>query len=391
MSPTPRTPLLALLLAVPLAVAGPVVARADNELIPATEVTARYDVWGWVKEKFGSGESQPHVNEALGHSSGFTPRTQLSSIQAEDLAAIEPASGGEESAHGEDAKTEEGHGEAADAEGESPEAAEGEGHGGAKAEGDAGGEHGQPAAHGSEGKKSFSGKELTKKPELPTVTIGGQPIVTRAQVAAENVSATLPTSLAKGDMQDFLNRRFSITPYAHSPRRGDANAPIQVIQFVDLSCGQCLPELAKIDAMLKDSSATVALTSIHAPTARFQDTNMPAFYGKIADRAGLFWVYRANLIQDKPVDANAVFNELIKSGMSIMDARSLMLTDARRFYRELDADALLARSFGVSQPPVLFVNGIRVGEQGLPLDKLPDVLQYLNARIARGLPEPPKP
>lgn len=329
--------LLAVALAVPMAPTG----HAQAELFPSTEVTARPDVIRWVKSFF-----QPYT------------RAQLAAADRVDaiMAQIEPAAG-----HGAEAP--------------------------AKAEGG----HGSPSATGkTEGQKSFTGKEIGTPPPLPTVTIGGQAIITKAQSLANDVADTTPDGLKTPAMLDYLTRRFNVTPYAHSPHRGDYKAPIQVIQFVDLSCGQCMPELAKIDAVLQDSSATVLLTQIHAPTAHFQDTNMPAFYGKIAARAGVFWEYRANLIQNKPADANAIFDELVKSGVTVRDARSLMLNEARRFYRELDADALLARAFGVSQPPVLFVNGIRVGEHGLPLDRLADVLNYVNARIQRGLPEPPK-
>ncbi len=323
--------MLALLLAVPLAVP---TTHAANELVPSTEVTARYDVWSWVKARLNGRTVTAMDNE---------------------LAAIEPASG----------------------------------HGGGEAKKEGG--HGEPAAHGkTEGQKSFSGKVIGTPPPLPTVTIGGKAIISHAESIAGDVKAVTPKALSASFEKDALERRFSITPYAHSPYRGDPKAPIQIIQFVDLSCGQCMPELAKIDTALQDISASIYIRHIHAPMERFQDTNMPAFYGKIADRSGVFWAYRANLIQHNPATAEAMFDELVKSGVAMADARGMMLTEARRFYRELDADALLARTFGVGRPPVLFVNGIRVGDNGIPLDKLPDVLHYVNGRIERGLPEPPQ-
>ncbi len=321
--------MLSLLLAVPLAL--PASARAEAELFRSTEVTASYDVIGWVK----------------GWIANTTQNQQRLAMDAA-LAAIEPAAGG-------------------------------------------GGGHGEPSAHGkSEGQKSFSGKELTATPALPTVTIGGKTVMTYAQSIEEDLKIATPDAFKHSSDKDFLERRFNITPYAHSPARGDPKAPVTVYQFVDLSCGQCMPELAKIDAALQDVSGSIYIRHIHAPMERFQDTNMPAFYGKIADRAGLFWEYRANLIQQNPSTADAMFGLLVKTGVPVADARSMMLTEARRFYRQLDADALLARTFGVGRPPVVFVNGIRVGDAGIPLDKLPEVLSYVTTRLARGLPEPPK-
>ena len=329
----------------------PAYVQAEAELFPSTEVTASYDVWGLVKRTWDKVTVERHAQ----FQSARIPEPMAEIASEPFFANIEPAAG-----HGEEAKEE-------------------------------GGGHEAPTAHGkTEGAKSFAGKTVGAPPPLPTVTIGGHAIITNAQRIAHDVADTTPDGLKSAILKDLLGRRFSVTPYAHSPQKGNPNASIKVIEFVDLSCGQCLPELAKIDAVLATVSESVMVTHIHAPTARFQDTNLPAFYGKIANKAGAFWVYRDNLIKDLPSDTNAIFDELVKSGMSIPEARTAMLTEARRFYRELDADALLARTFGVGKPPVLFVNGIRVGENGLPLDKLVDVLNYVNARLKKGMPEPPK-
>lgn len=222
------------------------------------------------------------------------------------------------------------------------------------------------------------------------MTIGGKAVISKAELTANELNDTTPEALRESHMLPQLDRRFSIMPYAHSPRRGPNDAKIRAVVFTDFSCGQCMPELAKIDAALAAISDTVQVIHIHAPMTRFQDTNMPAFYGKVAGRGGVFWKYRDLLVAKPTVDANVLFDNLLESGMNVTQARSLMLTDARRFYRELDADSLLARSFNISNPPVVFLNGIRVGFGGIPLEKLKDVLDYLHQRISRGMNEPPK-
>ncbi len=339
---------LAVLLCVP---AAPV--SASSELFAPTDVTVRYNPIGYVKNFL------------------FPPKaTEQAEAALQTYATIEPASGGAE-------PKAEGHGEA-----------KAEGHGTSKGEG---GGHGEPKATGkSEGKKSFSGKTIGAIPELPTVTIGGKSVISKAEQTANELNDTTPEGIREPMMLQHLDRRFSVTPYAHSPKRGANGAQITAIVFTDFSCGQCMPELTKIDAALAGVSNTVQTIHIHAPMVRFQDTNMPAFYGKVAARGGVFWKYRDMLLAKPTVEANVLFDNLIASGMDVAQARSLMLTDARRFYRELDADSLLARSFGITNPPVVFVNGIRVGFGGIPLEKLKDVLDYLHKRIERGMNEPPK-
>lgn len=324
--------------------------QAANELIPATEVTARYNPLGYLKTLLFGPSEATRAEAAL-----------------QGYAAIEPASGGGET----------------QPEGHEPKP---ESHG-AKTES---GGHEPKATGKSEGKKSFTGKTIGAVPTLPTVTIGGKAVISKAEMIANELNDTTPPALREGMFLPHLDRRFSITPYAHNPKRGPNDAQITAVIFADFSCGQCMPELAKIDAALARVSETVQTLHIHAPMVRFQDTNMPAFYGKVAARGEVFWTYRDMLIAKPTTDANTLFDYLIASGMNIMQARSLMLTDARRFYRELDADSLLARSFSIGNPPVVFVNGIRLGYGGLPLDKLSDVLEYLHQRITRGMNEPPK-
>ncbi len=251
-------------------------------------------------------------------------------------------------------------------------------------------EHSAHATGKSEGKKSFSGKIIGAVPEIPSVTIAGQSIISHAAKTAIEISDTIPAGLDNGLFLPMLDRRYKVSAYAHSPRRGPSNAQIEVVLFTDFSCGQCMPELIKIDAALAAVSETVQVVHVHAPMVRFQDTNMPAFYGKIAARGGVFWDYRSKLMANPTEDANTLFDILLASGLDTAQARNLMLTEARRFYRELDADTLLARSFSVGNPPVAFVNGIRVGQGGIPLDKMGDVLAYISKRFSYGMAEPPK-
>lgn len=326
-----RTIHLVLPLAAAVAVAMPL-AHAEG-LTPSTAVTARYDVVGWLLGR-----------HALPSPSAFST---MPAVAEKELAAIEPAEGGEPATGSED--------------------------------GDKG--------HAT----SASGKNLTGGPTLPTVTIGGQTVMTHKEQMAKDASETTPVKLKGNDYLSALETRVFVTPYAHAPSQGPVDAPIKVVEFVDLSCSKCLPDLAKIDTVLQDYVSQTRVMHIDAPRTQFQDTNLAAFYGKVAARAGNFWQYRANLIADKPATDDALFGELMKSGVSARDARTLMMNDARAFYREIDADALLARSFVVEQPPVVFVNGIRVGgSMGLPLDLLGDVLHYVTGRLQRNLPEPPQ-
>ena len=113
---------------------------------------------------------------------------------------------------------------------------------------------------------------------------------------------------------------------------------------------------------------------------QFQDINLAAFYGKIAQRGGTFWKYREALITLEDPTPEKYFNTLLATGIDRALARRLLNTESRRMYRELDADANLARKLHIGEPPSFVVNTIMLGQQGVPLDNVAAVLTYqLNA------------
>lgn len=313
----------------------------------------------------------------------------LPATEIQSLATIEPASGA--------AKT------------EAPAATDAHGapHGGAKAGSEG---HNTPTATGStEGVKSFSGKEIGAPPPLPSVTIGGKVVETKASALAKLHLATTPLALQNPNYKFVLDRRIALTPYAHNPQQGKEQAAtvlslklipkIQVIELTDLACTSCLSELAKLEPVLQDFSSSVVRTHIQVAKGVQQDTNLPAFYGKVAARSGTFWAYRQALLtlagtQAAPdpaatIPPDAALNALLATGLKERAVRQIMLSDARRFYRELDADQLLARHFALSMPPELLVNGIHLGgSTGLPLTLLRDVLTYVQNRLNAQLEEP---
>lgn len=230
-----------------------------------------------------------------------------------------------------------------------------------------------------------NGKLLSKEADIPVITIGGLKVEGIKQ-QQEALSAYLtPASLKNPSDQQLLERHFSFTPYAHNPTRGNPDSPLTVVEFTDLACGQCFPYMAKEDAAVA-AAGNVRQTSIHLPVNRYNDTNLAAFYGKIAQLNGKFWDYRTALMQNPPKESEDLIKALIGVGVQERAARQSLLTNARQFYRELDADAKLAQALGLSRPPHFYVNGISVGEDAIDREKVGDVISFLHAKEQNGAP-----
>lgn len=269
--------------------------------------------------------------------------------------------------------------------------------------------HGESASgHGEKKPEPKKGKKLTATPPLPVVRIGGQ-VVERAKEAFATAEATvLPKALNDKRYPAQLQQRLALTPYVHSPRLGPANAQLSIIIMEDLACLSCTTASQQVSAAIEEffqppatpavvsgSTATaVSITTqvvwVHAAASRFEPNNLAAFYGKVAARQGQFWVYRKKILEAPVRNTDTAFGILSALGLEPRTTRQIMLAEARRFYRELDGDAQLTRSLGVGNPPTVLVNGIRVGQHGLPLELLPDIIQYVKNRLNAGMIEPPR-
>jgi protein-disulfide isomerase len=235
---------------------------------------------------------------------------------------------------------------------------------------------GNGAAEEDETKKSFTGKVLSAEQAMPSISLGILKVETRKDLKSDAEAAFTPASLRKPETEELLKRRFHFTPYAHDAWRGNGNAPITLVEFSDLSCVACMDDLKKADELYESNKNTLRYIQVYLPVDNAHQTNLAAFYGKVAQRGGKFWEFRQALFDVKESSPEAYFNALVSAGVSAADARRWLATEARRFYRELDADAQLARALGLDKPPHFFIDGIHVGDGGIPRAQLADVLTY---------------
>ncbi len=187
----------------------------------------------------------------------------------------------------------------------------------------------------------------------------------------------LPKALRSERVKSALSTRKDITVYKHNPTLGPTNAPISIIEMTDLNCLQCMSFLKDADKVLemKKYKDKIKRTYIHLPVDLYNSTNPAAFYGKIAQEQGVFWQYRKELFSIDEIKDNTFIDKLVKVGGDPTKIRNLVRKNARKFYKELDADAMLAKNTGETRPPVIFVNGIKVGFN-IKVEELSALLDY---------------
>lgn len=224
-------------------------------------------------------------------------------------------------------------------------------------------------------------------PQKPMVTILGREVVSQKD-KPQIPTQTLPESLQGGDTQAAFAQRKDMQFYRHNPVQGPLEATLTVVEMTDLSCVQCMGLLAEADKQLAPFEKNIRRVSMHLPVDQFAGTNLAAFYGKLAQREDKFWEYRAALIPLKDLSGDVYFETLVNLGAEPARVRASVLSQARRIYQELDADAALAKKMGGTRPPIYLVNGVKVADtsvsRSVPITALGDLIRY-EEKSASGL------
>jgi protein-disulfide isomerase len=215
--------------------------------------------------------------------------------------------------------------------------------------------------------------------EHPPVHILGKEVIpgsNKKRIVPRSVEI-LPENLQTERARAAIAMRRDMNIYKHNPYYGPIDAPITIIEMTDLNCLQCMTFLKGVDEVLKQEKYTdkVRYVHVHLPVDLYNSTNPAAFYGKIAQEQGVFWEYRKQLFSIAEIKDNTFIDKLVNVGGNPIEIRNLVRFNARKFYKELDADALSAKNMGETRPPVLFVNGIKVG-YNIKIEELASLLDY---------------
>lgn len=210
------------------------------------------------------------------------------------------------------------------------------------------------------------------------VYIAGKKVITKNNTAdsvALQKLPDLPPELNTQAIQTSIQQRRHMQIYNHNPATGPLNAPVTIIEFTDLSCLQCYKVLKEVDTIREKYADKIRYISVHMPVDPYNTSNPAAFYGRLAQQSGIFWEYRKLLIELTDIQENTFSEKLIEAGIDVKRLRTLIRKNARQFYKELDADTILSQKTTESQPPAIYVNGIRVGIS-IPYSNLEDLIKY---------------
>jgi protein-disulfide isomerase len=172
--------------------------------------------------------------------------------------------------------------------------------------------------------------------------------------------------------QDFINQLRSdnkvvvlLSPprvqVAHDPKRlrGNAKAPVMIVEFSDYQCPYCHAVEPTVKAILAQYGDKVSLSYRDFPLSSIHANAMiAAEASRCAEEQGKFWEYHDQLFAGSSLEKNSLLEY----------ARSLKLDDkqfesclaSEKYKAEIEKDESDGRGIGVSGTPGFFINGIEV-------------------------------
>ena len=171
---------------------------------------------------------------------------------------------------------------------------------------------------------------------------------------------------------------------SHSPTFGDANAPIQIVEFLDPACGTCRDFFPLVKSMMAAHPGKIRLTVRYTPFHPGSDQVVQVL--EAARRQGQFqptlealFASQSMWVQNHKAQIAMVWPQLEGLGLDLNRIRSDM--GAPEIARRIAQDLADAKTLNVTKTPEFFVNG-----KPLPSFGYEELKRLVDAALAAGNP-----
>jgi protein-disulfide isomerase len=139
--------------------------------------------------------------------------------------------------------------------------------------------------------------------------------------------------------------------------RGNANAPVTIVEFSDYQCPYCRQAEPTIAAVVAKYGDKVRLAYRDFPLrAIHEHAEMAAEASRCAEEQGKFWEYHDQLFKNPNLDKEALVGYARSSSMDADKFEACLKSE--KYKAEIDKDLEDGRKAGVTGTPSFFINGI---------------------------------
>jgi protein-disulfide isomerase len=143
------------------------------------------------------------------------------------------------------------------------------------------------------------------------------------------------------------------------PRKGPADAPVEIIEFSDFQCPFCKRGADTMDAVVDQYGDQVTIVFKDFPLSFHNNAQIAGEAGECADDQNKFWEMHDWMFNNQ----GALDKASLKSAAADLGLDSTEFDDCLdtgKYTDEVKADMAQGQSVGVSGTPAFFVNGILV-------------------------------
>jgi protein-disulfide isomerase len=159
------------------------------------------------------------------------------------------------------------------------------------------------------------------------------------------------------------------------PVRGDASAPVTIVEFTDFQCSACANMQPLLEEVLKSYGSKVKLIVRDFPLPMHANARKAAEAANAANAQGKFFEYTSLLFKrQNALDVPSLKKYATELGLN--RARFDAALDGGAYADEVKHDVADGELYGIDSTPAIFVNGVAVTEMSI---------EALRAAIDRGL------
>jgi len=143
------------------------------------------------------------------------------------------------------------------------------------------------------------------------------------------------------------------------PARGDANAPVTIVEFTDFQCPACAAMHPVLDEVLKAYGNKVRFVVRDFPLVQHEYARKAAEAANAAHAQGKFFEYAALLFKNqKALDVPSL--KKYASDLGLNRARFDAALDRGTYAAEVKKDIEDGEMYGVGSTPTIFINGVQL-------------------------------
>jgi len=146
------------------------------------------------------------------------------------------------------------------------------------------------------------------------------------------------------------------------PSKGDAAAPVTIVEFTDYQCPSCAGTQPIIEQLLKEYANKLRLVMCDFPLAKHQNAFKAAEAAEAAREQGKYWDYIAILFNSQSALGIDKLKEYA-SKLGLDRQKFDQALDSGKFAEKVRRDLQDGLKIGINSTPTIFVNGKRIQER----------------------------